>query len=328
MTTQTLKDGKYTNPAYQVTLKTAMLDSSDANYLDIVGYLPETLSFNLTASWTSMLKDMLTGDIGEKIGGMKGAAVSMAQQFGRLTGMRTAFSQISSWPTWEGTEPLEFAIPFRFDAIRNTQADVVRPWITLQKLLCPVRDDAISMIFKAPGPQISLDESTKKLHFDEDRILSLKIGNFIYIKGVIVTAISNTLYSKFDKNGNPIQAQADVTLRTIFSPTTDDIENWFTCNENYYQTADVLNNLKEQLKKPGTFLSKVSGLDALGKLTGGKTQELINSGANWLDKGASWIADNAGSLGSNAANATNSGLSAVSDAASSLSDQISNVFKN
>lgn len=289
MTSQASMAGKYTNPAYQVELKTALLDPTNSNYLDIVGFLPETLSFNLTASWNNMLKDMLTGDIGDKVGGGAGAAMSVMQQFGRLTGMKTAFSQISSWPTWEGTEPVEFSIPFRFDAIKNTMTDVVVPWKNLQKLLCPVRDTSASMIFKAPGPQISLDETTKTLKYDEDRVLSLRIGKFIYIKGVIVTAISNTLYSKFDVDGNPIQAQADVTLRTIFSPTTTDIENWFSGNENYNQISDVVTNLMQQLKTPGTFMSKMTGLDAIGKALGGKTESTINAAVSKIDGTASSV---------------------------------------
>lgn len=289
MTSQASMAGKYTNPAYQVELKTALLDPTNSNYLDIVGFLPETLSFNLTASWNNMLKDMLTGDIGDKVGGGAGAAMSVMQQFGRLTGMKTAFSQISSWPTWEGTEPVEFSIPFRFDAIKNTMTDVVVPWKNLQKLLCPVRDTSASMIFKAPGPQISLDETTKTLKYDEDRVLSLRIGKFIYIKGVIVTAISNTLYSKFDVDGNPIQAQADVTLRTIFSPTTTDIENWFSGNENYNQISDVVTNLMQQLKTPGTFMSKMTGLDAIGKALGGKTESTINAAVSKIDSAASSV---------------------------------------
>ena len=288
MTGQSSMAGKYTNPAYQVELKTSLLDPTNSNYLDIVGFLPETLSFNLTASWNNMLKNMLTGDIGDG-GSLVGKAAGLIQKFGRLTGMKTAFSQISSWPTWEGTEPIEFSIPFRFDAIRNTMSDVVVPWKNLQKLLCPVRDTSASMIFKAPGPQISLDEATKSLRFDDDRVLSLRIGNFIYIKGVIVTAISNTLYSKFDIDGNPIQAQADVTLRTIFSPTTTDIENWFSGNEAYNQISDVANNLLNQLKKPGTFLAKVSGLDTISKALGGRSESIINSGVSGFDNAASSI---------------------------------------
>ncbi len=288
MTGQSSMAGKYTNPAYQVELKTSLLDPTNSNYLDIVGFLPETLSFNLTASWNNMLKNMLTGDIGDG-GSLVGKAAGLIQKFGRLTGMKTAFSQISSWPTWEGTEPIEFSIPFRFDAIRNTMSDVVVPWKNLQKLLCPVRDTSASMIFKAPGPQISLDEATKSLRFDDDRVLSLRIGNFIYIKGVIVTAISNTLYSKFDIDGNPIQAQADVTLRTIFAPTTTDIENWFSGNEAYNQISDVANNLLNQLKKPGTFLAKVSGLDTISKALGGRSESIINSGVSGFDNAASSI---------------------------------------
>ena len=267
MSGQNIKSDKYLNSAYLVELKTALLDKSNKDYLDIIGYLPETLSFNLTASWNNMLKDMFSGDWGNSNGGLIQKGIAAAQAFERLAGMRTAYSQISSWPTWEGTEPIEFTIPFRFDAVRNTMQDVVTPWVNLQKLVCPTRDTSANIVFKAPGPQISIDPASKKPIFDEDRVLSLKIGRFIYIKGVIVTAISNTLYSKFDIDGNPIQAQADVTLRTIFSPTTEDIANWFSGSENYYQLDTAINGILDDFKKnPLNALTKVSGLDSAKKM--------------------------------------------------------------
>lgn len=277
MVKQSIKSGQYANPAYMVELKTTQLDETNANYLDIIGYLPESLSFNLTASWNNLLKDTLSDRFSGS--GLLSKGISIAQTLTSLAGMKTAYSQISSWPTWEGTEPVEFTIPFRFDAVRDTKADVVTPWVNLLKLVCPVREDATKSVFRAPGPQLTLDPGTNQLVFDQDRVLTLKIGNFIYIKGVIVTSISNTLYSKFDINGNPIQAQADVTLRTVFSPTTTDIANWFSGNEQYDQFYSALNEVWDNFKKdPVGSLLKVSGLDSSGVKSGYQAVKKFTSG--------------------------------------------------
>lgn len=237
--------GSYLNPAYLCTLRTTQIaNTRSPNYMNIQGFLPEQLSFQLTANWDSLLKNFLGSGQGNGV-------IGAFQNIMHLLGTRTAYTQISSFPTWTGTEPLEFSIPFRFDAVSNTEDDVVKPWVSLMKVVCPTSES--SGLLKAPGPQIIWDEYQKRPTFNEERVLSLKIGNFIYIRGVIVTGVSNTLYSKFDENGMPIAAQCDVSLRTTWSPTTEDIENWFACNSRYYQGTAIKNKLMEIVSNPVGF---------------------------------------------------------------------------
>lgn len=238
--------GQYLNPSYRVILKTSEIDPSSGNFMQIEGFLPESLSINLTSSWDSLLKNMLSGDIFGS--GTIGTGAKALANISDLLGLRTAYSQISTFPTWTGTEPIEFSIPFKFDAISDTNTEVYQPWVSLMKVLCPSSEDGGTFL-TAPGPQFRLNKEAKKIEFSKDRLLSLKIGNLIYIRGVIVTAVNNTLYSKFDINGKPISAQSDVTLRTIFSPTVDDITNWFSCNENYNNLDRLQESLKNHLNQ-------------------------------------------------------------------------------
>lgn len=280
--------GQYKNPNYIVTLKTAEIKDKEEGYLNIEGYLPESLAINLTASWDSVLKDFLSGADLTKAGGWTGALASGVNTIMDLLGTKTAYSQLSTYPTWTGTEPLQFSIPFRFDAVNDTNNDVVEPWVNLMKLVCPTKNGDL---LRAPGPSITLDEETKTPLFNKSRVLSLSIGKFIYIRGVIVTSVSNTLFSKFDVKGRPIQAEADVTLRTIFSPTVTDIENWFSYNENYGSFETDFNKATESIS--AEIKKSRLGNAVLNKL--GKTQEVkqdVQASQNttpWFDKPSSSV---------------------------------------
>lgn len=280
--------GQYKNPNYIVTLKTSEIKSKEQGYLNIEGYLPESLAINLTASWDNVLKDFLSGADITKAGGWVGALASGANTIMDLLGMKTAYSQISSYPTWTGTEPIQFSIPFRFDAVNDTNKDVVEPWVNLMKLVCPMKDGEL---LTAPGPSITFDKETKVPLFNKSRVLSLSIGKFIYIRGVVVTSVSNTLFSKFDINGKPIQAEADVTLRTVFSPTVTDIENWFSYNESY---GSFETNFNEATEKISAEIKKSRlGNVILNKLGG--TQEVKQNVQTsqditpWFDKPSSSV---------------------------------------
>ncbi len=247
--------GIYSNPAYKITLKTPYVDPSSNDFLNIEGFMPESLAINVTSTWDSLLKSFLSGDISfsgsNRVTSALGTLASGAQSIMRILGMRTAYSQISTFPSWTGTEPLEFSIPFVFHAINNTRENVTKPWINLMKVVCPTKE---GLIMKAPGPQFVWDPNQHKPIFKKDRILSLSIGQFIYIRGVIVTAVNNTLYSKFDKDGLPIQAQADVTLRTTFSPTTQDIQEWFSFNQSYDQVSNAIKELQGIVDNPKAYV--------------------------------------------------------------------------
>jgi len=249
--------GKYLNPNYQVHLR-----SKVGGEIDIIGFLPESLAINLSSNWDSILKSFIgSGQASGAGGSIVDKGLEKSQQLMQIFGAKTAYTKLSTFPTWTGTEPLEFSIPFRFDAVNDTEQDVVKPWVSLLKAVCPTED---GLTLRAPGPEVIIDEKTKLPVFKDDKTLVLRIGTFIFIEGVIITSVNNTMFSKFDIKGRPIQAQADVTLRTTFSPTVQDIENWFTGNVGYSQ----VDNMKAELTK---------FLDSPMAYVGGLAKDTLNS---------------------------------------------------
>lgn len=95
-------------------------------------------------------------------------------------------------------------------------------------------------------PSGGLDWRTLKAQYQENvsaynkgnntdyRPMSLKLGNFAYITGVVLTGVNISFISKFDKDGYPMAADAQVSLRTTMSPTKEDIMNWFLTKSAFY----------------------------------------------------------------------------------------------
>lgn len=229
-------EGEYNNPSYRVTLSGSGV-SSVANLPLIQAYLPETISFNLNSEWDSLMNSFA----GIMPGGLGDSAKSFFDAYGAVTGHRSFLRQFSTFPAWKGNGPLEFTIPFVFSAIEDARRDVLNPMVALMKLVCP---DLDGLLLNSPGPSFTIQNNN--VMFDPDKIVNLSIGRYIYIRGVIITDVRNSVTSKFDINGVPMQAQVDVTLRTSFSPTKRDIVEWFvTRNTSYFQSNNYPSSVAE-----------------------------------------------------------------------------------
>lgn len=264
-------EGSFNNPAYQITLSGGGVEAL-SNQTSITAYLPESFNFTLGSEWESLWNSFIAvlGTAGEHIAGALDAANNIAGLFNT----RTSITQASTFPVWKGNEPLEFSLPFNFVAVENARLDVVDPMVTLMKLVCPKTNNAFTL--EAPGPSFTIEN--QNIVFKEDKIINLKIGKFIYIRGIIITNVASTIVSKFDINGDPIQAQCDVTMRTSFSPTQQDIMQWFIYkNPNYFQGSQYRdwNTMKAQAME--TAKSAAGVVKSMG-------QSVYKQSAGFLDK--------------------------------------------
>jgi hypothetical protein len=205
-------------------------------------------------------------------------AAEQAVSLQNINANKTLIDQFSAYPSWIGNSPLDFSIPFVFNAISDTTADVYEPIITLMKLSCPSMAEGNQIV--APGPRFKLYNGTPSL--DQSRILSLKLGNYCYIRGILVKNVNTTIDSKFDKEGKPISAQALVNFSTVLPPTVQDIENWFSCNRDYSQlNRFTVSALKTSIEK------KISDTTTtVSEVTADASKKIGNSAWNGLK---SWI---------------------------------------
>lgn len=251
-------EGQYNNPSYRLTISgTGVSSVSDQTRID--AYLPESISFSLTSEWESLLNSFVsalggTGKAGDML-------VSMDNIMGTLSGHRSLITQVSTFPAWKGNGPLEFSIPFVFNAVEDAGKDVLSPIITLLKLAAP---SAQGLLLEAPGPTFKIDKDNSQINFDQKKILNLSVGRFLYIRGIIITGVANTIVSKFDIAGRPMAAQVDVSMRTAFSPTQEDIIHWFNYDTQYFQGSNYLdwNQLKQSAKN--SMEEAYKGLKSVG----------------------------------------------------------------
>lgn len=58
--------------------------------------------------------------------------------------------------------------------------------------------------------------------------ISLYVGQFLYLASVVVTDVSPTFDIVIGKDGNPMRASVDVSFRTFYIPTENDIQTMFS----------------------------------------------------------------------------------------------------
>lgn len=213
MVTKVYNGNTTPNPNYQVTLTRDL-----PTPIKIVGNLPETFGLGVQADYEKKLPSSLD----EVLGNSRAAQIyNTANAFTKFNRIFRPFTH----QVWNGTSPLEFTFPMLFDAYNDAQKDVVDPIKILMQMTLPYNDSSASqagaaagMIMKPPGPTLA--------NPNEGRI-SLKVGNFFYVHSVLLIDVNTTFHSRFTKDGQPIAADCDVTVRTVNTPSQEDLEKFF-----------------------------------------------------------------------------------------------------
>lgn len=240
--------GAYYNPSYRIDLLVTN-PNSEQTTTRISTFMPEEIAINMTSSWESVAKNFIDSFAGSE------AAGNILSVLGKKT-MLTNYNTLSSWT---GNSPLEFNIPFRFDAIRDPYADVLQPLSTLYQLAAPSQTE--NQMLTAPGPSLSFID--KELAWEGSTTIALRVGRFLYIKPILITGVSGTVVSKFDKNGYPMAAEVEVSMKTLFAPTVQDIKSWFAADDSYSQTRDIskyIGLLKEGYQQGKQIIKNATGL--------------------------------------------------------------------
>lgn len=233
--------GSFLNPAYRIELEAAETDEWN-HPIKISAFMPESFAVNLTSTWDSIIKNYIP---------MGNTAVEALATVG---GSRTVLDNVSTLASWTGNSPLEFDVPFRFDAIVDAYTDVFEPCVNLMKLASP--DLINSLILSPPSGGLDYRAVTNPEGY---KAMKLRLGTFAYITGIVITAVNISFISKFDVRGMPLAADAQVSLRTLFSPTKKDIVEWFTKRSRDYDPLNgrlsAAQQLIDDVKKNG--VSKV-----------------------------------------------------------------------
>ena len=187
------------------------------------GLLPGTEGVDLLLDEDLTLN--LSSQFGELVGGGTSKAFSVVGSVSRDVfnlGFSGQVKQLG-FQVWQKTEPLSVSLTIAFNMITNAYNDVFLPVKTLIKLPLPddgsVGDNGIGLI--PPGPSIL--EAFGDNSNQRGKKLSCRIGS-VRLPGIIVTQAQPTFSKETDQSGFPIYAKVVLDIRTIFTATTNLID--------------------------------------------------------------------------------------------------------
>ena len=183
----------------------------------INGWLPEEFSFEVQSDWGTPFADG-----GDKI-------TAIASGLGVNLRLKIRSSQI-----WEGSSPVTLTIPIDFVAREDGKAleQVVTPVKQLMALALPDEfgEDAGTRLVP-PGPNFVGTYLNKEGKEEQVTVagtdITVRLGNFVSFKKVIVTNVSATFSGKMLRDGYPAEAKAEMSFVTYTVMTKAGLDDVF-----------------------------------------------------------------------------------------------------
>jgi hypothetical protein len=229
---------------------------TSTRYGDVYAWLPDDIRLWVNSSWGPIVGNVDSA-LANYVGTIGGSKV-----LGYTPGA-TFFSKKLTAQEWRGVEPLTLQLPLHFFAVKNAATEVVEPIKRLIKMSLPKQigdssnaNDLFNLAPPGPVPTLSLDFTavnnalnqipgvsnfnagggllpnnvTLSGQYPSD-IINVYIGNFLILKGVFIHQINNVEFkSKLSVDGLPMEGLCDVMFRTVFAPSSDDIDAYIGNN--------------------------------------------------------------------------------------------------
>jgi len=239
-------------------LQVRIWDGSDstAGAFNITGILEHDIQPQLSTEWGNRFQSTIdaferasditsfvrgAGQIGKKVLGINPiSSFTDADPF-------TLKTQFLTQLKWTGSNHLIIPLQLTFLSTdkAKTEEEVLKPIAKIMAASYPKGGSTDNLTFTPP---LAYDPNTRK------GLLSLKIGNWLYINNALILSNPQPVYKKVpDKNGKPTVATIGLTLTTYMVPFAEQVEKWFLG-----QAADF-RELTEQ--DAGVLLEKARGAD-------------------------------------------------------------------
>jgi hypothetical protein len=195
--------------------------------------IPESFSIQLNSDWSPQFGTALADAIGKLPGGA-GAIATAVTNIGTAFGYQPQLKALTA-QIWQGTSALEVQVPFILRAEENAMSEVMRPIKQLMYLTLPSMTIGGQLaILKAPFSPAAVAQG---VYSGEANVMtrrqqgyaaiSLWVGRFFFLPDCVITSVSQAYDAIFDAQGTPLSAKVDVSLRSFFVITTEDIELMF-----------------------------------------------------------------------------------------------------
>lgn len=172
----------------------------------VFGWVPEQFALRLQNKWEQFYANLLEN--------------SNVNAFTSGFGSKSFFMKSMTGHVWMGTEAIEFQMQLQFDADTDVIADVHEPVEKLISWASPSYNGG--GFISAPGPNLLSNQNR----------MSLRIGNFLYFDSVIIPNLDITWHSMMHHSGVPIAADVEISFRTFYTMTREDILAIFSSGRN------------------------------------------------------------------------------------------------
>jgi hypothetical protein len=213
-----IPNGPQFNTNYAMHLKGT---DENGTRISIFAFMPEQFGLHIQADWHSLLNQASIG------GNVSGASPGFGGIISSIAGIaKGSIGQTDIIPAlthqvWTSTSPLQFSIPFQFNAIANSRNDVMDNLETLFSLVSPSLNSLGTL--KIPGPTIVKSKSKYASKYK----MNFFVGTTYVFQDIIVTGVNEVIDVMFDKKGGILSAQVDVSISTSRILTKKDIKSIF-----------------------------------------------------------------------------------------------------
>ena len=233
-------------PSYKVHIR-----SNGENISPVMGYLQgDSLNLSLKSQWESAFS-------------MLNSFARVANAPAQYAAGTTLKPRALTRRIWTGNNPLTLTLPLKFQAVSDTFKNVIEPCIALQLMISPRIGELGFLVPPGPKPMYGITEALgKKIEsvtgvavekvigggkkFIEEETTATKnilkvansiktkfvekgdniridIGKFLRFEHVVITDLDIKYGTKFDTDGNPVSAEANITFETFEVLTQDSI---------------------------------------------------------------------------------------------------------
>jgi hypothetical protein len=210
-----------TNPYYRIWMYKGEWENA------ISTPMPDNWNINLSVDWSPQFANLfqdMTGSIGEKIANI-----------GSAMGYRPQNKTLSA-NIWQGTSPMDVTIPFVFKVERDVNSELLKPIRNIMKWALPSETTAMGfgVGMSAPySPPLFFGDNgngltgSPKTAAQINSPVTVQFGNFFRLERCVIMSVSKTYDSMFDANGKPLSAKVDVSVRSVYAVTVEDVDPMF-----------------------------------------------------------------------------------------------------
>lgn len=200
-------------------------DSSGKPLFPLRANLDEKINVSMSSQWDSPFGRSSLGDLASKLFGGKvtGEAIDVALgAAGFGSKLKAQSAQI-----WTGSSPMTFSFTMKFNAVNNTESEIRDRHMAMLQLCAPSEfiGSGSLVVLRAPGPTIV----GSAISPTNSRCINLRVGNYLYLRNVVVKNVSSDVDTLFDEHGIPIAMSIAVEIESFYSCfTSEDIKSMFS----------------------------------------------------------------------------------------------------